>query len=153
MSNLIKINNYIRGAVDGHNCVYCFDFLKGVQYPKGKRDILVFVCLNSDMKTPMIDRNGDFRFCGIVMNSCEGKSGKAKINKIKRYLLKKSDGFNLLDSFRELPPIDFFLREVPYYVNVENKTIGKNTVSNITHINSSLYGKQMPVKQKFDGEK
>ena len=153
MSDLIKLNQYINGAVDGHNYVFCFDFLKAVQYPKGKRDILVFICLNHDMKTPMLKSNGDFRFCGIVMNSCDGKSGKAKINKVKRYLLKKEDGLTLLDSFRHLPPIDYFLREVPYAVNVDNRTVGKNTVSNITHISSSLYGKQMPVKQKFDGEK
>jgi len=60
---------------------------------------------------------------------------------------------SLKDSFKNLPPMDYFLREVPYLIFVQNKTVGKNTVANIVRIKSELYGKFMYIKQKFDGEK
>lgn len=153
MTKYEKLTHYINGAIDGEQYAVVFDFLQGVQYPKGKRDIIVFLCLKSDMKTPQMDVDGNFRFCGIVCNHCEGKSGKAKINKVKRYLLIEKDNLSLRDSFKNLPPMDYFLREVPYLIFVQNKTVGKNTVANIVRIKSELYGKFMYVKQKFDGEK
>ncbi len=152
-NNYEKLTHYINGAVDGEQSAFVFDFLQGVQYPKGKRDIIVFLCLKSDMKTPQMDVDCNFRFCGIVCNHCEGKSGKAKVNKVKRYLLTEKDGLSLKESFRNLPPMDYFLREVPYQIFVQNKTVGKNTVANIVRIKSQLYGKWMYIKQKFDGDK
>ena len=148
-----KLTHYINGSVNGSHWAYCFDFLQGVKYPKGQRDILVFICLKDDKKTPQIDFDGNPRFCGIVMNHCRGISGKAKINKVKRFMLTEKDGLSLTDSFKNLPPIDYFLREVPYEIYVQNKTVGKNTVANITSIKSELYKKRMYIAQKFDGGK
>ena len=68
-------------------------------------------------------------------------------------MLTEKDGLSLTDSFKNLPPINYFLREVPYEIYVQNKTVGKNTVANITSIKSELYKKRMYIAQKFDGGK
>jgi hypothetical protein len=150
--NKESLSHYCDNAIDGLQKAYAFDWLKAVKYPKGWRDILIFVCLKED-NSPKMDIDGNFRFAGIIMNSNEGKSGKAKQNKIKRYLLKKKDNISLFESWRSLPPMDYFLREVPIDVMVTNKTVNNKTVSNVTSIYSELYEKRMFVKQKFDGLK
>lgn len=152
VSRYEKLTHYINGAVDGEHYVYCFDFLRGVRYPKGQRDILVFICLRDDKKTPQMDLDGNPRFCGIVMNHSKGKSGKAKINKVKRFMLTAKDGLSLKDSFKNLPPIDYFLREIPLKVFITNKELNGNRVANIVRMYSDLYGKNMYIKQRFDGE-
>jgi hypothetical protein len=102
-----------------------------------------------------MDKNGQPMMCVVVCNVTKQKSGKAKINKLKRCLIKKEHNISYMQSYKSLPDINSFcmdddLQGHTYKIKVENKTVNGKNVSNITHILSYLTGDYVDIRGVFD---
>jgi len=102
-----------------------------------------------------MDKNSQPMMAVAVMNVTKQKSGKAKINKLKRALLTKKHGLSLMQSYKTLPDMSEFMegKAEPYSIKVENKIVNGKRVSNITHVYSELANSFVDIRGVFDTAK
>ena len=151
------LNYYGNNTPDGEHKAYCWEYLKEVDYGKGRiRELVLFAVVKSKDELRM-DENNQPMMCVCVCNSTKGISGKAKINKLKRCLVQKEDGISEIQSFRTLPTIESFcfrdepdFKREPYSIRVENKSVNGKRVSNITHVYSYLADSFVDIRGVFD---
>ena len=149
------LNYYGNNTPDGEHKAYCWEYLKEVDYGKGRiRELVLFAVVKSKDELRM-DENNQPMMCVCVCNSTKGISGKAKINKLKRALLTKKHGVSLMQSYKTLPDMSEFMegKADPYSIKVENKIVNGKRVSNITHVYSELAKSFVDIRGVFDTAK
>ena len=77
------------------------------KYPRGKREILSFVILNEDKKTPLLNNSGEPYYSTTICNKSKGSSPKSKVNKIKKAMLTKEE-YDPIDVCLGVPNFDNF---------------------------------------------
>ena len=158
MREVERLNYYANNCPDGEYQAYCWEYMHKVDYGKGRyRDIVLFAVWDSKTMMLKMDENSQPMMCVAVCNATQQKSGKAKINKLKRCLVQKEDGISEIQSFRSLPTIESFcfrdepdFKREPYSIRVENKTVNGKRVSNITHVFSYLADSFVDIRGVFD---
>ena len=116
------------------------------KYPKGKREILSFLILNDDKKTPRLNNKEEPYYSTIICNESKGSSPKSKVNKIKKSMLKKEE-YDPIDVHLGLPTIDTFYKRI-LKVKVCPKSNNKNF---ITHIQRPRDDQWECIEGEFDG--
>jgi len=116
------------------------------KYPKGKREILSFVILNEDKKTPRQSNNEEAYYSVIVCNKSKGSSPKSKANKIKKAMLNKEE-YDPLDVCLGLPNFDNFNKR-KMKIRVTTKGTGMNFA---THIQRPRDNEWECIEGEFDG--
>ena len=116
------------------------------KYPKGKREILSFLILNDDKKTPRLNNKEEPYYSTIICNESKGSSPKSKVNKIKKSMLKKEE-YDPIDVHLGLPTIDTFYKRI-LKVKVCPKSNNKNF---ITHIQRPRDNQWECIEGEFDG--
>ena len=81
------------------------------KYPKGKREILSFLILNDDKKTPRLNNKEEPYYSTIICNESKGSNPKSKVSKIKKSMLKKEE-YDPIDFHLGLPTIDTFYKRI-----------------------------------------
>tara|TARA_Y100001972_G_C7636549_1_gene319633 strand:- start:725 stop:1195 length:471 start_codon:yes stop_codon:yes gene_type:complete len=150
-----NLNYYANNTPNGTYLAFVWEYLHAVDYGMGRLRDLVLFAICDDSKMLSMDKEGQPMMCVAVMNVTKQKSGKAKINKLKRCLIKKEHNINAMQSYRALPDIESFcmgddLQGHTYKIKVENKTVNGKTVSNITHVFSYLAGDFVDIRGVFD---
>ena len=152
---MITLRYHGSNTPDGEHKAYCWEYLKEVDYGKGRiRELVLFAVVKSKDELRM-DENNQPMMCVCVCNSTKGISGKAKINKLKRALLTKKHGLSLMQSYKTLPDMSEFMegKADPYSIKVENKIVNGKRVSNITHVYSELAKSFVDIRGVFDTAK
>ena len=149
------LNYYANNTPDGTYQAFCWEYLHKVDYGQGRYRDLVLFAICDDSKMLSMDKNGQPMMCVVVCNVTKQKSGKAKINKLKRCLIKKEHNISYMQSYKSLPDINSFCMDDDqqghtYKIKVENKTVNGKNVSNITHILSYLTGDYVDIRGVFD---
>ena len=116
------------------------------KYPKGKREILSFLILNDDKKTPRLNNKEEPYYSTIICNESKGSSPKSKVNKIKKSMLKKEE-YDPIDVHLGLPTIDTFYKRI-LKVKVCPKSNNKNF---ITHIQRPRDDQWECIEGEFEG--
>ena len=117
------------------------------KYPKGKREIISFLILNEDKKTPRLNNSGEPYYSTIICNESKGSSPKSKVNKIKKSMLKKEE-YDPIDVHLGLPTIDTFYKRI-LKVKVCPKSNNKNF---ITHIQRPRDNQWEYIEGEFEGK-
>ena len=117
------------------------------KYPKGKREILSFLILNDDKKTPRLNNKEEPYYSTIICNESKGSSPKSKVNKIKKSMLKKEE-YDPIDVHLGLPTIDTFYKRI-LKVKVCPKSNNKNF---ITHIQRPRDDQWECIEREFEGK-
>ena len=117
------------------------------KYPKGKREILSFLILNDDKKTPRLNNKEEPYYSTIICNESKGSSPKSKVNKIKKSMLKKEE-YDPIDVHLGLPTIDTFYKRI-LKVKVCPKSNNKNF---ITHIQRPRDNQWECIEGEFEGK-
>ena len=149
------LNYYANNTPDGTYQAFCWEYLHKVDYGQGRYRDLVLFAICDDSKMLSMDKNGQPMMSVVVCNVTKQKSGKAKINKLKRCLIKKEHNISYMQSYKSLPDINSFcmdddLQGHTYKIKVENKAVNGKNVSNITHILSYLTGDYVDIRGVFD---
>ncbi len=117
------------------------------KYPRGKREILSFVILNEDKKTPRLNNRDEAYYSAIICNQSKGSSPKSKVNKIKKAMLTKEE-YDPLDVHLGLPTIETFYKRI-VKVKVCPKSNDKNF---ITHIQRPRDNQWECIEGEFEGK-
>ena len=149
------LNYYANNTPDGTYQAFCWEYLHKVDYGQGRYRDLVLFAICDDSKMLSMDKNGQPMMSVVVCNVTKQKSGKAKINKLKRCLIKKEHNISYMQSYKSLPDINSFcmdddLQGQTYKIKVENRAVNGKNVSNITHILSYLTGDYVDIRGVFD---
>jgi len=153
----VSLYSYGNTAKNGEHYAYFVDIKFKVKYPQGYRD-LCFFCMTNSSGTPLQTKEGAPQIAVAVCNHTQRKSRKAKINLVARALLRKQHNISSIQSLFQVIDIEDLLwcgidEETPYKIIVKNKTVGKNTVSNVIHIFSELDNAWHNIEQLFDKKK
>ena len=116
------------------------------KYPKGEREILSFLILNEDKKTPRQSNKEEAYYSVIVCNKSKGSSPKSKVNKIKKAMLTKEE-YDPLDVCLGLPNFDNFNKR-KIKIRVTTKGTGMNFV---THIQRPRDNEWECIEGEFEG--
>ena len=116
------------------------------KYPRGKREIISFLILNEDKKTPRLNNKGEPYYSTIICNQSKGSNPKSKVSKIKKSMLKKEE-YDPIDVHLGLPTIDTFYKRI-LKVKVCPKSNNKNF---ITHIQRPRDNQWECIEGEFDG--
>ena len=116
------------------------------KYPKGEREILSFLILNEDKKTPRQSNKEEAYYSVIVCNKSKGSSPKSKVNKIKRAMLNKEE-HDPIDVCLGLPNFDNFNKR-KMKIRVTTKGTGMNFA---THIQRPRDNEWECIEGEFDG--
>ena len=155
MPSMGALKYYADNCPDGEHQAYCWEYLHKVDYGQGRyRDLVLFAIVDKSQMLKM-DKNSQPMMAVAVMNVTKQKSGKAKINKLKRCLITKHHGISEIQSYKVLPDITSFcidddFKGETYSIKVENKTVNGKRVSNVTHIFSHLTGDYVDIRGVFD---
>ena len=117
------------------------------KYPKGKREIISFVILNEDKKTPRLNNQGEPYYSTIICNESKGSSPKSKANKIKKAMLAKEE-YDPLDVCLGLPNFDNFNKR-KIKIRVTTKGTGMNFA---THIQRPRDNEWECIEGEFEGK-
>ena len=117
------------------------------KYPKGKREIISFLILNEDKKTPRLNNKGEPYYSTIICNESKGSSPKSKVNKIKKSMLNKEE-YDPIDAHLGLPTIETFYKRI-VKVKVCPKSNNKNF---ITHIQRPRDNQWEYIEGEFEGK-
>ena len=117
------------------------------KYPKGLKEIISFLILNEDKKTPRLNNSGESYYSVIVCNQSKGSSPKSKVNKIKKAMLTKEE-YDPLDVHLGLPTIETFYKRI-VKVKVCPKSNDKNF---ITHIQRPRDNEWECIEGEFEGK-
>ena len=99
------------------------------KYPKGKREIISFLILNEDKKTPRLNNKGEPYYSTIICNESKGSNPKSKVSKIKKSMLKKEE-YDPIDAHLGLPNTSYFFKRI-IQVRVTTKETGMNLITHI----------------------
>ena len=137
-----QLRSYCNNTKDGSHFAVLFNVNIGVRYPKGLRDLCFFMITNKNC-IPLKDKKDNPYMAVVVANHTKRKSSKSKIVRLARYLLREEHNISFIESYRSVPPIEDFIwssenKYSPYEIIVKNKTVGKNTVSNVVMVKSFL---------------
>ena len=134
--------------------------MKQVDYGYGRmRELVLFAVVDEANNNKLrMDKNSQPMIACCVCNVTKQKSGKAKINKLKRCLITKQHNISELESFKALPDMETFcfskeFKGEPYSIRVENKSVNGKRVSNITHVYSYLAEEFIDIRGSFDTAK
>ena len=116
------------------------------KYPRGKREILSFVILNEDKKTPLLNNKGEPYYSTIICNQSKGSNPKSKVSKIKNAMLTKEE-YDPIDVCLGLPNFDNFNKR-KMKIRVTTKGTGMNFV---THIQRPRDGQWECIEGEFEG--
>ncbi len=116
------------------------------KYPRGKREILSFVILNEDKKTPLLNNSGEPYYSTTICNESKGSSPKSKANKIKKAMLTKEE-YDPIDVCLGLPNFDNFNKR-KMKIRVTTKGTGMNFV---THIQRPRDNEWECIEGEFEG--
>ena len=117
------------------------------KYPKGEREILSFLILNEDKKTPRQSNKEEAYYSVIVCNKSKGSSPKSKVNKIKKAMLTKEE-YDPIDVCLGLPNFDNFNKR-KMKIRVTTKGTGMNFV---THIQRPRDNEWECIEGEFEGK-
>ena len=124
---------------------FCNSVVK--KYPKGEREILSFLILNEDKKTPQQSNKEEAYYSVIVCNKSKGSSPKSKVNKIKKAMLTKEE-YDPIDICLGLPNFDNFNKR-KMKIRVTTKGTGMNFV---THIQRPRDNEWECIEGEFEGK-
>ena len=153
----MELWHYSKKAKDGNHLAFPMQVLYKVKYPLGIRDLVFFIIVDKK-GNPKLDSDKNPITAVAVCNHTKRKSVKAKINRIARCLVRPIHRIDKLQSYFNLPDIEDVLwdpdlpkhQQEPISIFVQNKTVGENTVSNVTKIYSWLDKDFVNIEQKFD---
>ena len=96
------------------------------KYPRGKREIISFLILNEDKKTPRLNNKGEPYYSTIICNQSKGSNPKSKVSKIKKAMLTKEE-YDPIDVCLGVPNFDNFNKRkmkitVPIKPNLKKKS-------------------------------
>ena len=116
------------------------------KYPRGKREIISFLILNEDKKTPRLNNKGEPYYSTIICNQSKGSSPKSKVSKIKKAMLTKEE-YDPIDVCLGVPNFDNFNKR-KMKIRVTTKETGMNF---ITHIQRPRDDQWECIEGEFDG--
>jgi len=116
------------------------------KYPKGKKEIISFLILNEDKKTPRLNNTGEPYYSTIICNESKGTSPKSKVSKIKKAMLTKEE-YDPIDVCLGVPNFDNFNKR-KMKIRITTKETGMNF---ITHIQRTRDDKWECIEGKFEG--
>ena len=125
--------------------VFCNSEVK--KYPKGWKEIISFLILNEDKKTPRLNNKGEPYYSTIICNQSKGSNPKSKVSKIKKAMLTKEE-YDPLDIHLGLPNISYFYKRI-MQVRVTTKETGMNF---ITHIQKPRDNQWECIEGEFEGK-
>jgi len=117
------------------------------KYPRGKREIISFLILNEDKKTPRLNNKGEPYYSTIICNQSKGSSPKSKVSKIKKAMLTKEE-YDPIDVCLGVPNFDNFNKR-KMKIRVTTKGTGMNFV---THIQRPRDNEWECIEGEFDGK-
>ena len=117
------------------------------KYPRGKREIISFLILNEDKKTPRLNNKGEPYYSTIICNQSKGSSPKSKVSKIKKAMLTKEE-YDPIDVCLGLPNFDNFNKR-KMKIRVTTKGTGMNFV---THIQRPRDNEWEYIEGQFEGK-
>ncbi len=116
------------------------------KYPRGKREIISFLILNEDKKTPRLNNKGEPYYSTIICNQSKGSSPKSKVSKIKKAMLTKEE-YDPIDVCLGVPNFDNFNKR-KMKIRVTTKGTGMNFA---THIQRPRDNEWECIEGEFDG--
>ena len=116
------------------------------KYPRGKREIISFLILNEDKKTPRLNNKGEPYYSTIICNESKGTSPKSKVSKIKNAMLTKEE-YDPIDVCLGVPNFDHFNKR-KMKIRVTTKGTGMNFA---THIQRPRDDQWECIEGEFDG--
>ena len=116
------------------------------KYPRGKREIISFLILNEDKKTPRLNNKGEPYYSTIICNQSKGSSPKSKVSKIKKAMLTKEE-YDPIDVCLGVPNFDHFNKR-KMKIRVTTKGTGMNFA---THIQRPRDDQWECIEGEFDG--
>ena len=116
------------------------------KYPRGKREIISFLILNEDKKTPRLNNKGEPYYSTIICNESKGTSPKSKVSKIKNAMLTKEE-YDPIDVCLGVPNFDNFNKR-KMKIRVTTKGTGMNFA---THIQRPRDDQWECIEGEFDG--
>jgi hypothetical protein len=116
------------------------------KYPRGKREIISFLILNEDKKTPRLNNKGEPYYSTIICNESKGTSPKSKVSKIKNAMLTKEE-YDPIDVCLGVPNFDNFNKR-KMKIRVTTKGTGMNFA---THIQRPRDNEWECIEGEFDG--
>ena len=143
-SEINKFTPYANCPSGEYWAAFCNSEVK--KYPKGEREILSFLILNEDKKTPRQSNKEEAYYSVIVCNKSKGSSPKSKVNKIKKAMLTKEE-YDPIDVCLGLPNFDNFNKR-KMKIRVTTKGTGMNFV---THIQRPRDNEWECIEGEFDG--
>ncbi len=144
-SEINKFTPYANCPSGEYWAAFCNSVVK--KYPKGEREILSFLILNEDKKTPRQSNKEEAYYSVIVCNKSKGSSPKSKVNKIKRAMLNKEE-HDPIDVCLGLPNFDNFNKR-KMKIRVTTKGTGMNFV---THIQRPRDNEWECIEGEFEGK-
>ena len=143
-SEINKFTPYANCPSGEYWAAFCNSVVK--KYPKGEREILSFLILNEDKKTPRQSNKEEAYYSVIVCNKSKGSSPKSKVNKIKKAMLTKEE-YDPIDVCLGLPNFDNFNKR-KMKIRVTTKGTGMNFA---THIQRPRDDQWECIEGEFDG--
>ena len=119
---------------------------KVTKYPKGWKEIISFLILNEDKKTPRLNNKGEPYYSTIICNQSKGSSPKSKVSKIKKAMLTKEE-YDPIDVCLGVPNFDHFNKR-KMKIRVTTKGTGMNFA---THIQRPRDDQWECIEGEFDG--
>ena len=116
------------------------------KYPRGKREIISFLILNEDKKTPRLNNKGEPYYSTIICNQSKGSSPKSKVSKIKKAMLTKEE-YDPIDVCLGVPNFDNFNKRK---MKIRVTTIGTG-MNFATHIQRPRDNEWECIEGEFDG--
>ena len=116
------------------------------KYPKGWKEIISFLILNEDKKTPRLNNKGEPYYSTIICNQSKGSNPKSKVSKIKKAMLTKEE-YDPIDVCLGVPNFDNFNKR-KMKIRVTTKGTGMNFA---THIQRPRDNEWECIEGEFDG--
>ena len=117
------------------------------KYPRGKREIISFLILNEDKKTPRLNNKGEPYYSTIICNQSKGSNPKSKVSKIKNAMLTKEE-YDPIDVCLGVPNFDNFNKR-KMKIRITTKGTGMNFV---THIQRPRDSEWECIEGEFEGK-
>ena len=139
-----KFTTYTNCPSGEYWATFCNSEVK--KYPRGKREIISFLILNEDKKTPRLNNKGEPYYSTIICNQSKGSSPKSKVSKIKKAMLTKEE-YDPIDVCLGVPNFDNFNKR-KMKIRVTTKGTGMNFA---THIQRPRDNEWECIEGEFDG--
>ena len=144
-SEINKFTPYANCPSGEYWATFCNSEVK--KYPRGKREIISFLILNEDKKTPRLNNKGEPYYSTIICNQSKGSSPKSKVSKIKKAMLTKEE-YDPIDVCLGVPNFDNFNKR-KMKIRVTTKGTGMNFA---THIQRPRDNEWECIEGEFEGK-